>query len=107
MVRTIVVPLDGSAFGEQALPLAVNIARRCEARLQLVNVFSPVGNIFVEGYLFPNDEVETYLRRQQTDYLHRIAARLRELTPAPVTIHSREGSVVEEVRNHARETETD
>src|SRR5947208_7714784 len=101
MVRTILVPLDGSAFGEQALPLAVNIARRCEAPLQLVNVFSPVGNIFVNGYLFPNDEVESYLRHQQTEYLRRIASRLRELTPAPVSIHSLEGPVVEVVRRQA------
>jgi len=59
----------------------VNIARRCEARLHLVNEFSSLGgNIFVEGYLYPNDEVENYMRDQQVKFLHRIATRLRELT---------------------------
>jgi len=101
------VPLDGSTFGEQALPLAVNIARRCEARLHLVNVFSPVGNMVVEGYLFPNDNVEIYLQHQQVQYLHRIAGQLRELTPAPVAIHHLQGSVVEEVRKQAMECKPD
>ena len=34
-------------------------------------------------------------------------ARLREMTPAPVTIHSPVGSVVEQLRNYAREVEVD
>ena len=28
MFRSVLVPLDGSTFGEQALPLAMSIARR-------------------------------------------------------------------------------
>jgi len=107
MYRSLLVPLDGSTFGEQALPLAVSIARRCEAPLHLVNVFSPVGNIFVEGYLFPNDDVETFLQHKQVHYLQRIARQLRELTPAPVTIHHLQGSVVEEVRKQALESKPD
>lgn len=38
MLRLIMVPLDGSAFAEQALPLALTLARRAEARLHLVRV---------------------------------------------------------------------
>jgi nucleotide-binding universal stress UspA family protein len=36
MFRTILVPLDGSPFAEQALPWAVSIACRADARLELV-----------------------------------------------------------------------
>jgi nucleotide-binding universal stress UspA family protein len=104
MFRNLLVPLDGSAFGEQALPLAVNLARRAEAQLHLVHVYAPVGTMFIEGRLFPSDEVAEYLRQRQTDYLRRTAARLRELTPAPVTIHHPEGAVVEEVRRAAWES---
>src|SRR5690348_5117611 len=39
-LRTLMVPLDGSAFAERALPLAVNIARRAGANLKLVHVRS-------------------------------------------------------------------
>ncbi|MEX0907270.1 MAG: universal stress protein [Gemmatimonadota bacterium] len=38
MLRVIMVPLDGSRFAEQALPLAVTIARRANARLHVVTV---------------------------------------------------------------------
>jgi nucleotide-binding universal stress UspA family protein len=38
MYRKIMVPLDGSAFGEQALPLALALARRCDATVYLAHV---------------------------------------------------------------------
>lgn len=41
MYRIIMVPLDGSAFGEYALPLALSIARRVSAAVQLVHVHTP------------------------------------------------------------------
>ena len=41
--RSLLVPLDGSAFGEHALPLALGIARRCGARVRLVHVHAPLG----------------------------------------------------------------
>lgn len=37
MLKTIVVPLDGSAFAERALPLAVCLAEKAHARLHLVH----------------------------------------------------------------------
>lgn len=40
MLRVIMVPLDGSRFAEQALPLAITVARRANARLHLVTVRS-------------------------------------------------------------------
>ena len=33
MYRKLLVPLDGSTFGEHALPLALSIARRAEAAI--------------------------------------------------------------------------
>jgi nucleotide-binding universal stress UspA family protein len=41
MYRTILVPLDGSAFGEHALPLALSIARRLAASVELAYVHTP------------------------------------------------------------------
>jgi nucleotide-binding universal stress UspA family protein len=108
MYRSVLVPLDGSKFGEQALPLAVHIARRCEARLELINVFAPLGgSMFVEGYLLPNDEVDRYLRQRQVDYLRRTAAQLREKTAVSVAVHAVEGAVDEEIRRLARDLKTD
>jgi hypothetical protein len=39
-IRRLMVPLDGSAFAERALPLAVDIARRADAELVVVHVDS-------------------------------------------------------------------
>jgi nucleotide-binding universal stress UspA family protein len=41
MQKTILVPLDGSAFAEQALPFALALGRRLNARLELVLAWSP------------------------------------------------------------------
>src|SRR5712671_1057281 len=38
MYLSLLVPLDRSSFAEQALPLALSIARRAHARLDLVEV---------------------------------------------------------------------
>src|SRR6476646_4587418 len=42
-IRAILVPLDGSPFGEHALPLAAGIARRAGAKLRVVHVHTPFG----------------------------------------------------------------
>jgi nucleotide-binding universal stress UspA family protein len=41
MYRSILIPLDGTPFGEQALPVAREVARRSGATLHLVHVHSP------------------------------------------------------------------
>jgi len=42
LFRAVLVPLDGSAFAEQALPLAAEVARRSSAILQLARVHVPI-----------------------------------------------------------------
>ena len=40
-IKNIIVPLDGSAFAEHAIPIALGIAEQSGATLHLVNVFIP------------------------------------------------------------------
>lgn len=42
MIRSILVPLDGSPFGEHALPLALAIAAKAGAEVQVVHVHVPL-----------------------------------------------------------------
>lgn len=42
MIRSLLVALDGTPFGEHVLPLAANLARRCKALLHLVHVHVPM-----------------------------------------------------------------
>jgi nucleotide-binding universal stress UspA family protein len=64
----ILVPLDGSPFGEAALPLARTIARRAGVALHLVHVHVPVYATYVEGIPVIDDELDAELRqREQAD----------------------------------------
>lgn len=45
MYRSVLLPLDGSRFGEHALQLATTIARRSGARLELVHVHNPSADV--------------------------------------------------------------
>lgn len=49
MYRSILVPLDGSEFGEHALPLALELAHRTQAELHLVHVHATVPAVDFEA----------------------------------------------------------
>jgi nucleotide-binding universal stress UspA family protein len=63
--RSVLVPLDGSPFGEQALPAAISLARRAGVELQLVNVLPPLASVYTEAPLFVNAPVGEQLRDRQ------------------------------------------
>lgn len=71
--RSLLVPLDGSAFAEQALPLALGIARRAGADLRLVHVQTRAGGW--RGSRF---------KRSRQAYLDNLARQLAEATRVPV-----------------------
>lgn len=76
--RSILVPLDGSPFAEQALPLAARIAERTGGKLRLALVHelpsAPVDLLAARMYA----AMELGTRRAERAYLRRIQARLRE-----------------------------
>lgn len=90
MFRTILVPLDGSAAGEHALPLAVSLARRAEATLRLVHVRHSVPQ--------PGEPA----RSKEQDYLDMIAWRIRQATHLPVFTAVLDGPVAETIAEHSR-----
>lgn len=61
-IERILVPLDGSARSEEAIPLAAVIGRRVGASIQLVQVIDPSTSIATAREL--QDAAETYLRQQ-------------------------------------------
>ncbi|MEX1183284.1 MAG: universal stress protein [Gemmatimonadota bacterium] len=66
----IMVPLDGSAFAEQALPLAVAIARRTGAQLHVITVRAS----------YP---IETELN-EGNNYVREVAAQIQSQLPEPI-----------------------
>lgn len=94
MFRSILVPLDGSNFAEQALPLAASLARRSSAVLRLVRVIPPLADYFFWAPM-PGDTLETELRNihriEAQNYLNDVCRRVHE-AGAVTTV----GDVIEE-----------
>jgi nucleotide-binding universal stress UspA family protein len=73
MFRKLLVPLDGTPLGERALPLAVSIARRAAAELQLVHVYAPL-----ESGNYPYIAFDTGERTRQMTYLRKLARKIAD-----------------------------
>jgi len=99
MYRTLLVPLDGSRFAEQALALAWSIARRAGARLQLVRVHTP--QIYVEGMALLADTLDQRDREQELAYLQGVEQRIAALGSVAVGSALLDGAVADAVQEHA------
>jgi nucleotide-binding universal stress UspA family protein len=77
-LRSILVPLDGSSFAEQAVTLASRVAQRAGSKLRLVLVHglpsAPIDPVAAK--LFTSIELAT--RKSERSYLRGIQARLRD-----------------------------
>jgi nucleotide-binding universal stress UspA family protein len=80
MYRTILVPLDGSSFGEWALPVAIGLARQAKAKLELVSIHVPLSVSRLAGET-PGYDVswETKLQEPLAQYQAGVAKRLAAL----------------------------
>jgi nucleotide-binding universal stress UspA family protein len=93
MFRSLLVPLDGSSFGEHALPLALSIARRAKARLELVHVHTPLSSPEINLPAFAADDRRA--RERARDYLDGLVRRLSTCPPVEVRTHLEEGRAVD------------
>jgi nucleotide-binding universal stress UspA family protein len=85
MLRLIVVPLDGSSFGEQPLPLAIRIAERQRAELELVHVYETILPYLTQGAPPLDPALDEDLRRDRRSYLDSVAKWVERSTSAKVT----------------------
>ena len=76
MYRSILVPLDRSPFGEHALPLALSIARRTGAPLQLVHVHVPFKPLILDAISLVDPGIEAHDRARERAYLEGLVGRL-------------------------------
>ena len=111
MYRTILVPLDGSPFGEAALPLALNLAHKAGAMLQLVHVMPPLGTIYSEAPLYMDSALEQELYEHQKashqEYLTRVARQLGDAAPVVVKTSLLSGDIPSQVQAQASQTRAD
>jgi nucleotide-binding universal stress UspA family protein len=104
MIRSILVPLDGSEFSEQALPLAVELAQRLNAALHMVKVHTLV---IAGDNLVHYTALDLEPASEIANYLERISGKVQsQLKSRPVT-RVLEGAVSEALELYANETRCD
>ncbi|MGO8751180.1 MAG: universal stress protein [Thermoguttaceae bacterium] len=103
MYHSILVPLDGSQFAEQALPPALSIANRAGATLEVVQVH--VLYAFQEPACSwsPFDPTEDALfKEHEQAYLDAVVRRLEKTASVPVTSALMGGLIVDGILERAR-----
>lgn len=104
--RSLLVPVDGSPFGEHALPLALGIARRAGAEVRVTHVYSPMDSVFPRDRLYP-DSVDLWRKHRQRDYLDNLVRRLAKVTSVPIKPVFREAREVTDSLSKAASVGTD
>jgi len=107
MYRSILVPLDGSSFAEQTLPLALRLARSSGAGVQLVQVHVPLEATVAGAALAWDQKLDDALRQREKAYLEQVQRRLAQLSPVPLTTALLEGSIADALEERARATGAD
>jgi nucleotide-binding universal stress UspA family protein len=100
-MRSILVPLDGSAFAEHALPLALTLARRAGATLQVLRVVPSLSVVVPEGVGWLDADLLGQLRAQVEAYLDEVVKRLAAVSSVPVSGAVQQGDVAVCIHDHA------
>jgi len=109
MFNEIVVPVDGSPFGELALPVALGIACKSGGEVRLVTAITPLpvasadkepGSVEEGRLLLARDHVESYHAELQKRVI-------LSGCDVPISCHVEMGSVVDKLDEHARSAEAD
>jgi nucleotide-binding universal stress UspA family protein len=114
MFNSIVVPLDRTSFAEQALPLALAVARQANARLDLVEVHHLYALEDRRAAWVPYEpERDAELRQRERLYLDATAKWMTAVAPVSITASVLPGlavlpeSVAEHILEQARMREAD
>jgi nucleotide-binding universal stress UspA family protein len=101
VIKTIVVPLDGSVLAEQALEPAHYLAHRLHATIEVVQVFEPeVETPFVSGAPPIDMRLESDLRNEALAYVESVAEREGRAGDVRITAKLLEGDAVETLAAH-------
>lgn len=107
MIHSILVPLDGSEFGEQALLAAAAIAQRTGATLRLAHVHVSAAMTPFAGSTPVNAEHEERLRDAAATYIEELAREIEETHRVPATPVILDGSIVDALARYAQESNVD
>jgi nucleotide-binding universal stress UspA family protein len=100
MYRSIVVPLDGSPFAEQAVAVALAIAERGGAKVTLTRAWDPASYRYTSELTPPFLDPGAYERQEATEYLADLASRLRSATTATIDVAVLPGPPVDAIAEY-------
>jgi nucleotide-binding universal stress UspA family protein len=105
MYRSILVPLDGSTFGEHALPVALTIARRAGIEVRIAHVHVMPEFVASLGAPAADAALDEPVRESERAYLSGLAQRLAATWQVEVTTALLEGPPAAALCDYARATE--
>src|SRR6185503_1656372 len=106
-IRSILVPLDGSLFAEQALPWALAIGRAARSKVRLVRVHErAVLPISVEAARYFNS-MDQAVRRSERNYLREVAGRFRQSGGAGISTALLAGPVTDTLTHYVHDSRAD
>jgi nucleotide-binding universal stress UspA family protein len=108
MYRAIMVPLDGSAFGEHALSLALGIARRACAQVHLIHVRTPSAEVRASEDRVAVEQMPTATDQERMAiYLRDLATYLSERWEVVIKASILDGPVAETLQAYVQENGID
>jgi nucleotide-binding universal stress UspA family protein len=113
MLRSLLVPLDGTRFSEYALPLAEGVAQATGAALHLAHVHVPhppdalLSNTQFHFEGVDMEEYEEHDRGSERGYMAALAQRVAQESSAMVDTALLEGEIASALQRYAQEIEAD
>jgi nucleotide-binding universal stress UspA family protein len=107
MYRSLLVPLDGSDFGEHALPLALSLARRLGATLRVVHVHVSPWVASGELGVQYDETTDRILREGDRAYLDAVVQRIAAVGNICLSSALLDGPVADVISGHATATGSD
>ncbi|HEX5075436.1 MAG TPA: universal stress protein [Gemmatimonadaceae bacterium] len=98
MYSSILVPLDGSPFAEQAIPVALTAAEASHAKVTLMRAWDPANYRYSSELTPPFLQPGVRDKLAAMEYLDAVAARLRQGTTVPIGTALMAGSAAEAIR---------
>jgi nucleotide-binding universal stress UspA family protein len=110
MYKVIMVPTDGSGFDREAIRVALRIAERTDAKVQLVRVLAN-GTFFGKAAADDGTSVSVELIRSERDTalseLYALAAECRAISKADITVDLHAGPIADVLEGYARRHDVD
>lgn len=107
MLKSIIVPLDGSELAEAVLPILADMAKKLDLEIELFRTYHVPYNVYSgdEGlYAVNYEELLAGLRDEAAEYLEKKAADLKRLGVAKVQCVTKEGLAADEIISLGRKT---